>query len=422
MTLGRAAFARGRWRPGRGGRCGFAHRRKCTESTSPRRAPIAAFATLPAPARPGSRASARRSRDARRTRRRARSSRDQRSSAPQRGAGAAALRRRSSAAPRPQRDAGGVVAELLQRVDRQRQRPAAQRRDVAARRPCPARRATPPRRRRLRQRQHVLRLAAAAGEQHLGLGDALLAPARPPRPRSAAGAGATAWQRLRIVGSKRVGRGGAEHEARRRRPALRASSAGRWRRSGSSARPDGARHLAAAARRRRLRQARSRRAPPRPGSPCSASSCRPCLRRPPPRPPRAQPRPSRSASGISTSRSGCECAAHQLAARAGAAGPLGQRHGRRLRTASPAPAPAPSSNWPTPPGPCSSSACAALRLERAAQRRGEPGQRRHAVGAGQPSSALAQRLRRRCSATVASGRARRRCARSARAPPSSARR
>ena len=241
MTLGRAAVAGGgAGARGRGGRCRFAHRRKCTESTSPRRRadrgvcnaspPLldqALEAELGVPGMLGELGDA------------AQLARPAQQRGQRGGAGAAGSRRRSSAAPRPRRRwRRRGRASAAHRPPAARASRAAPQTSPAATRPGRPRQAaasTPS----CDQRQHVLRLAAAAGEQHLGLGHALRAPARPPRPRR--GGSAEARSPGSGCGSSAAGRRARRCRARsgRRRPAPRASSGRRWRRSGSSARPGG---------------------------------------------------------------------------------------------------------------------------------------------------------------------------------------
>ena len=239
----------------------------------------------------------------------------------------------------------------------------------------------------LRQRQRV----AAAGR-------------RPPRSSTVAGsatpcaasqcdglvvsgraASRHAWQRLRIVGSSVLGRGASRARSARRRPAPPASSAARWRRCGSCARPDRpARDLAAAA--RRGASARTRSASRTASTRISLLGLRVLLvdrrrrllaQRP------AQRLGMRLGHQHAAGRD-ASAACDQAAARTCAAG--ADAACRRPRTARPAPAPAPSSNWPTPGGPCSSRRGRAAPAVRRSGRR-EPGQggaavrRRRAIGA-----------------------------------------
>ena len=188
----------------------------------------------------------------------------------------------------------------------------------------------------------------AARQQHRRRSrHALLAPARP----AACGVGGSgqgvAWQRLRMVGSSWCGRSLAS--TKRASPGGSSSVFSKALAvTGSCARPDGPAPPCRARAPLVRARTRSRRASPRRGSPCWAcASCRRC----PPAPSRCQ-RPaqrSRSVSGISTSRSGCEraCDRWQLRAarRRRRAARSAASHSQACASASA------SSNWPSPAGP-----------------------------------------------------------------------
>ena len=237
------------------------------------------------------------------------------------------------------------MAELLQRIDEPRQRPAGQRADS----PRATRgSATRPRRpgRPGAASQRLLRLAAGRGEQHAGR-------ARRPAPAASASAASAgpqrmALQRLRIVGSNASG---AARRARSAGPpaAPPASSAGIGRRRVHALGRIDQHHLAAAARRGALRELDGFAHGVHPDLACSAcASCRPAR----PAPSASGQPSSSSASGISTTQVGMR-AASTWAARALAAGAPGRRslsHSQACASASA------SSNWPSRDGPCSSQA------------------------------------------------------------------
>ena len=181
------------------------------------------------------------------------------------------------------------MADLLQRLDRR----------AASGQPqeAPSRRRAAIRRRQaepgcgvdaaLGQLERLLRLAAAAASRTAGC-----ATPWPRQPGLGAGRrggsgqrhglAATADRRQQAIRRRRCRAGIA-----RRRPAPRASSGRRWRRSRSSARPDGRRRPCLGRAPTSSSRSRSRRAPLRRGSPCSASSCRlspPSSPSPPPAP------------------------------------------------------------------------------------------------------------------------------------------
>ena len=116
------------------------------------------------------------------------------------------LRAESSAGPR-RRDAQRVVAELLQRLDEARQRPGQERHAASPRATSAGRRvhsaASMPSRAHCERLQ---RLPAARREQHSGFGHALRCEPGSGLRRRRQRRARSAWQRLRIVGSKRIRR------------------------------------------------------------------------------------------------------------------------------------------------------------------------------------------------------------------------
>jgi hypothetical protein len=97
-----------------------------------------------------------------------------------------------------------VVAELVQRVQHARHRPAGKGRRLATRHRLGQAAPDLGRDTGLRQRQRIQRAAAAGGQQHLRRRDALRG--QPGAGHASAGAGkARLWQRLRTVGSSRLG-------------------------------------------------------------------------------------------------------------------------------------------------------------------------------------------------------------------------
>ena len=366
MTLGRAAVVAGALAPWvAGGRCRFAHRRKCTESTSPRRCADRGVCNASRPC------STRLSRlssafhgmlgelgEATQRARPAQQRAEWRCSARQGLGGEIARRRaarrrwrrrgRASAARRP------PAARASRAAPRRRPRP-----------PCPERRATPPRRR---------RAAPAPARPAAGRRSRRAAPrarrrlataARPPRPRSAAARGAIAWQRLRIVGSKPSG--AAVQSTKRASPArlferLQEGIGGD--RVHALGRMDDDRLAAAARRGRQCQGDRGahlldpdvlarlllaglvfaalvrRPQPPSPGLRAAPRAAAPAGRDANAPPPAGSSRSCRRAA--------------RPAARSS------------IRTASPAPASRPSSNWPTPARRVQQQGMRGLRLERAA--------------------------------------------------------
>ena len=360
----------------------------------PRRgaAPVAAFATLPAPCstrlRPASvgvprvLGVTRNARAARATRQRA---------PPAARLGAATLRRRRSEARRRRRRWPGVVAELLQRVDRQRQRPAAQRRA------SPRRTARGKARQRRRvdagcaQRQRLQRLAA---------GRRRAAPSGSPMPcvRSQATASAGRQRRGAIAGSgcgsSAAGRPGAAVQSTKRSVAggllerLQEGIGGDRRSSRSAG------WITITLPRPRadvvVRQCDGRAHLPRPGSPCSAFL--PALSSPPSSPSSASHPAQAFAQRLGQqrrSRSGCERAARQPAGSRSAARPLAERRDRSL--AQPALGQRQRQlELADAAGAVQQQACAAASRARCSSGACSQGSTQLAVGAGQPSCRLTQ--------------------------------
>ena len=397
MTLGRAASprapARQPWARRRGG--GFVHRRECSDKPRRGAAPDRGVcnASRPCSTRLSTSRSAFQGCSAWRRR------------APARATSAAARQRRRSAAAALRRRSSAARRRTAQR-QRRRGRASAARRPPrqAASRAAPSRRRGDPRAARRSQAARVDAALApapsascgwppAAASSTAGSRDALRAPARP-RVGSVGGSGsATRWQRLRIVGSKRVGRGRAEQEARRRRRLLERLQEGVGGDRVHRARPDGStttlprpRADVVCARRR------SPRAPPRPGSPCSACACRAFAASSPPSSAAAQPSDSRSASGTQHQQVGMRARRAPAGSSRSARTAVDQRRGRRFAQPAPGRAPARARTGRRRRGPCSSSACALLRLERCgAAASASQGSDRLAVGARQPSARASQR-------------------------------